>query len=71
MRGSNILNRRYRHMRSVANIINLIVTDGLNEIGMPVRRVREVVKWVTSLAREASFKVAANAMSIVCKKKMC
>ncbi|CAN1120185.1 Zinc finger BED domain-containing protein RICESLEEPER 2 [Linum perenne] len=58
-------------MRCVSHIINLIVTGGLNEIGVLVRRVREVVKWVTSShARETSFKVAVNAMSIVCKKKM-
>ncbi|CAN1146639.1 hypothetical protein LINPERHAP2_LOCUS15383 [Linum perenne] len=58
-------------MRCVAHIINLIVTDGLNEIGVSVRRVREAVKWVTSSpARETSFNVAVNAMGIVCKKKM-
>ncbi|CAN1749920.1 Putative AC transposase [Linum perenne] len=58
-------------MRCVAHIINLIVTYGLNEIGVSVRRIREAVKWVTySPARETSFKVAVNAMSIVCKKKM-
>ncbi|CAN1194028.1 hypothetical protein LINPERPRIM_LOCUS36262 [Linum perenne] len=58
-------------MRCVAHIINLIVTDGLNEIGVFVRRVREAVKWVTSSsAGEISFKVAVNAMSIVFKKKM-
>ncbi|CAN1300178.1 Putative AC transposase [Linum perenne] len=71
VRGSNILNGKYLHMRCVAHIINLIVTDGLNEIGVSVRRVREAVKWVTSSpARETSFNVAVNAMGIVCKKKM-
>ncbi|CAN1799092.1 Zinc finger BED domain-containing protein RICESLEEPER 2, partial [Linum perenne] len=39
--------------------------------GVSVRRVREAVKWITSSpARETSFKVAVNAMGIVCKKKM-
>ncbi|CAN1764157.1 Putative AC transposase, partial [Linum perenne] len=72
LRGSNILNGKYLHMRCVAHIINLIVTDGLTELGVSVRRVREVVKWITSSsAREISFNVAVNAMSIVCKKKMC
>ncbi|CAN1340453.1 Putative AC transposase [Linum perenne] len=71
VRGSNILNGKYLHMRCVVHIINLIVTDGLNEIGVSVRRVREAVKWITSSpARETSFKVAVNAMGIVCKKKM-
>ncbi|CAN1764156.1 Putative AC9 transposase [Linum perenne] len=72
LRGSNILNGKYLHMRCVAHIINMIVIDGLNEIGVSVRRVREAVKWITSSsAREISFIVAVNAMSIVCKKKMC
>ncbi|CAN1789421.1 Zinc finger BED domain-containing protein RICESLEEPER 2 [Linum perenne] len=46
--GTSFMSGRYLHVRCVAHIVNLVVNDGLNEIGMSVKRVREAVRWVRS-----------------------
>ncbi|CAN1789273.1 Putative AC transposase [Linum perenne] len=46
--GTSFMNGRYLHVRCVAHIVNLVVNDGLNEIGMSIKRVREAVRWVRS-----------------------
>ncbi|CAN0917081.1 Putative AC transposase [Linum grandiflorum] len=70
--GTSIMDGKYLHVRCVAHIINLVVTEGLREIGISVRRVRECVKWVNSSpAREETFEVAVAACRILSKKKMC
>lgn len=47
---------QYLHMRCVAHIINLVVCEGLTDIGMSIRRVREAVRWIKgSPARSDSF----------------
>ncbi|KAL1567424.1 hypothetical protein AAHA92_02904 [Salvia divinorum] len=45
---TDILGGKYFHMRCVAHILNLIVKDGLKEIGISIRRVREAVRWLKS-----------------------
>ncbi|CAN1319482.1 hypothetical protein LINPERPRIM_LOCUS31247 [Linum perenne] len=39
---------RYLDVRCIAHIVNLVVNNGLNDIGMSVKRVREAVRWVHS-----------------------
>ncbi|CAN1132888.1 Putative AC transposase [Linum perenne] len=46
--GTIFMNGRYLHVRCVSHIVNLVVNDGMNEIGMSVKRVREAVRWVRS-----------------------
>ncbi|CAN1331807.1 Putative AC transposase [Linum perenne] len=55
--GGSILGGKFLHMRCVAHILNLVVTDGLEEVDVSVRRVREAVRWVRgSPARTSTFK---------------
>ncbi|CAN1215427.1 hypothetical protein LINPERPRIM_LOCUS217 [Linum perenne] len=69
--GGNTLGGRYLHMWCVAHIINLIVQDGLEEIGISVRRVREACKWIKgSSARTETFKRVAANMLFTCKQEL-
>ncbi|CAN1187136.1 Putative AC transposase [Linum perenne] len=55
--GTNMLQGKYMHMRCVAHVTNLIVCEGLTEVGLSVRRVRESVRYVrSSPARTARFR---------------
>ncbi|XP_019184812.1 PREDICTED: zinc finger BED domain-containing protein RICESLEEPER 2-like [Ipomoea nil] len=52
-----LLEGKYIHMRCVAHIINLVVTDGLKEVNESITRVRSSVKYVRqSPARLHRFK---------------
>ncbi|CAN1347844.1 Putative AC transposase [Linum perenne] len=69
--GGNIISGRYLHMRCVAHIINLIVQDGLEEIGISIRRVREACKWIiASPSRTQTFRRAADNMLLTCKHEL-
>ncbi|KAG6427467.1 hypothetical protein SASPL_111712 [Salvia splendens] len=51
-----------RYTRCVAHILNLVVEDGMKQIGMTVVRVREAVKWIKgSSTRSKAFKDIAKA----------
>ncbi|CAI0402398.1 unnamed protein product [Linum tenue] len=70
--GTNIVGGKYLHMRCIAHIVNLIVSDGLNEMGMSIRRVREAVRWVrSSPSRLAKFKDCVDFHNIQSKKLLC
>ncbi|KAG6395288.1 hypothetical protein SASPL_145930 [Salvia splendens] len=67
-----VANGQYFHLRCVAHIINLVVDDGLKQIGMAVVRVREAVKWIKgSSARSKSFKDIAKVCKVDTKKFLC
>ncbi|KAL6585634.1 hypothetical protein OROMI_002278 [Orobanche minor] len=72
-RKTNILGGKYLHLRCVAHITNLIVMDGLEEIGLSFRRVREVVKWVKALPKRLdNFNRAVKAfVTQDCGKSLC
>ncbi|CAN1186943.1 Zinc finger BED domain-containing protein RICESLEEPER 2 [Linum perenne] len=67
--GTQFLSGNYLQVRCVCHIINLVVQDGLNKIGMSVRRVREAVRWVrASPARQECFRNVVAIMKMKCKK---
>ena len=60
------------HVRCMAHIVNLIVQDGLKEIGKSVKLVRQVVKYIKqSPARLRKFKERCESELITCKKSLC
>ncbi|CAN1135923.1 hypothetical protein LINPERHAP1_LOCUS12605 [Linum perenne] len=54
-RGS-ILGGKYLHRRCVAHILNLVVTNGLEEVDISVRMVLEAVRWVRGSPARTSTK---------------
>ncbi|CAN1154456.1 Zinc finger BED domain-containing protein RICESLEEPER 2 [Linum perenne] len=67
--GTQFLSGNYLQVRCVCHIINLVVQDGLNKIGMSDRRVREEVRWVrASPAREECFRNDVAIKKMKCKK---
>ena len=56
------------HMRCSAHILNLIVSDGLKEIDLSIRKIRVACKFVkSSPSRFASFKRCAEEVSVSTK----
>ncbi|KAF3637652.1 hypothetical protein FXO38_23636 [Capsicum annuum] len=48
MWGTNIMDGKHLYVRCIAHILNLIMQDGLNEIGPSIKQVRQMVKYVRS-----------------------
>lgn len=59
---TNMLGGKYIQVRCATHIINLVVSDGLDEIGNSVRRVRDVVKWIKASAKRSDefYKCASS-----------
>lgn len=67
-----ILEGKWTHVRCMAHIMNLVVQDGLKDVGISVDRVRAGVRWVRqSPARLKRFKEFAVMDNIVCQKSLC
>ncbi|XP_075503957.1 zinc finger BED domain-containing protein RICESLEEPER 2-like [Primulina tabacum] len=70
--GSNLMDGKHLHVRCVAHIINLIVQDGLKEVGDSVRRVRQAIRYIRqSPARIKKFKDCCELEKITSKKSLC
>ncbi|CAN4077925.1 unnamed protein product [Withania somnifera] len=70
--GTNIMEGQHLHVRCMAHILNLIVQDGLKEIGKSVKRVRQAVKYIKqSPQRIAKFKECCESQLITCRKSLC
>ncbi|XP_057950855.1 zinc finger BED domain-containing protein RICESLEEPER 2-like [Malania oleifera] len=68
----DILGGKFLHMRCIAHIINLVVQDGLKEMGDSVAHVRDTVRYVRhSPAGLKNFKRCAEVEKVECKKMLC
>ncbi|XP_010677727.1 zinc finger BED domain-containing protein RICESLEEPER 2-like [Beta vulgaris subsp. vulgaris] len=69
---SRFLKGRYLHMRCVAHIINLVVSDGLKTMNESVNRVRHAVRFIKqSPARLLRFKKCVSEEKINTKRLLC
>ena len=69
--GTSAVRVKYVHMRCIAHILNLVVTEGLKEVNASVKRVREAIKYVrNSLARLANFKEFFDLLGIEYKSAL-
>ncbi|WOK93097.1 zinc finger BED domain-containing protein RICESLEEPER 2-like [Canna indica] len=63
--GSAIANGKYLHIRCIAQIINLIVQDGVKDLDPAIRWVREAVKYIkSSPAKLKKFKECADSLQV-------
>ncbi|XP_077240361.1 zinc finger BED domain-containing protein RICESLEEPER 2-like [Tasmannia lanceolata] len=70
--GYSILQGKYLHMRCIAHIINLVVCDGLKEVGISIDRVRAAVRYVrSSPSRLKLFKECVDTERIQSKCSLC
>ena len=66
--GHGVLKCKHIHVRCVAHVINLIVVDGLKEIGTSMKKVREAIQYVRgSTSRIKKFKECCEAENIKSK----
>nr|XP_009765425.1 PREDICTED: zinc finger BED domain-containing protein RICESLEEPER 2-like [Nicotiana sylvestris] len=70
--GTNIMNGKHLHVRCMAHILNLIVQDGLKEIGVSIKRVRQAVRYIRqSPARIRKFKECCESQKLTSKRSLC
>ncbi|CAN1278856.1 Zinc finger BED domain-containing protein RICESLEEPER 2 [Linum perenne] len=71
-RNTSVCDGQFLHVRCVAHIINLVVSDGLGEISTSVRKIREAVRYVKqSPARLQKFYDFVAVDDIESKKSLC
>ncbi|KNA11902.1 hypothetical protein SOVF_130440 [Spinacia oleracea] len=69
---TGVLKGRFLHMRCVAHIINLVVSDGMKTVNDSIIRVRQAVRFIKqSPARLQRFKKCVEDEKIMSKKLLC
>ncbi|CAL1379405.1 unnamed protein product [Linum trigynum] len=71
-RGTSICDSEFLHMRCVAHILNLVVSDELGDIFLSVKRIREAVRFIrNSLERLKKFHEFATVQKVEGKRGLC
>ena len=70
--GTNVLGGKYLHVRCATHIINLVIVEGIKEVGKSVALVRGAVRYVRqSPARLKRFKECVEFEKIESKRLLC
>ncbi|XP_050238288.1 zinc finger BED domain-containing protein RICESLEEPER 2-like [Mercurialis annua] len=70
--GTNVSKCQYMHMRCIAHVINLVVSDGLKDMNSSVKKVRDCIRYIrNSPSRLKQFKDLANEAKLGTKKSLC
>ncbi|XP_050232973.1 zinc finger BED domain-containing protein RICESLEEPER 3-like [Mercurialis annua] len=70
--GTGVAKGKYLHMRCIAHILNLVVSDGLKDVNVSIKKVRDCVRYIrNSPARLRKFREAAGFVEIETKKSLC
>ncbi|XP_055960801.1 zinc finger BED domain-containing protein RICESLEEPER 2-like [Mercurialis annua] len=70
--GSTHVRCKYAHMRCIAHILNLVVSDGLKESGSSFQKVRGAVRYIkNSPLRLSKFKECKKSLDFECKRSLC
>ncbi|XP_055961537.1 zinc finger BED domain-containing protein RICESLEEPER 2-like [Mercurialis annua] len=70
--GSTTVRCKYAHMRCIAHILNLVVSDGLKESGESFQKVRGAVRYIkNSPLRLSKFNECKKSLDFHCKRSLC
>ncbi|XP_050222128.1 zinc finger BED domain-containing protein RICESLEEPER 2-like [Mercurialis annua] len=70
--GSTHVRCKYAHMRCIAHILNLVVSDGLKESGSSFQKVRGAVRYIKNSPLGLSkFKECKKSLDFECKRSLC
>ena len=70
--GSLLLSGKIFHMRCATHVLNLIVKEGLDVIGVEIEKIYDsVAYWLTTPSKVDKFEDAVHQLHLPCNKKLC